>query len=151
MTLQEQIKADVVTAMKAKESEKVTALKSLTAAFINELAAPNREDRENLTDDEVLAIIKRGVKQRKDSIEQFEQGGRDDLAENEKVELSVLENYLPAMMSDEEILEIATRVKQEQGVEDKSKMGVLIGMVMKETKGQADGGDVKRVVESLFS
>lgn len=150
MNLQEQVKADMISAMKEKNQTKTTAIKSLVAGFINELAAPNRDDRENLSDDEVLTIIKKGVKQRKDSIEQFESGGRPELAQSEKEELHYLEGYLPAMMSPEEIKEIATRVKAETGIDDKSKLGVLIGAVMKETAGQADGGDVKNVVMSLF-
>jgi len=86
-----------------------------------------------------------------DSIEQFLKGGREDLAETEKEELPTLEAYLPQMMSIEEIRPIAEAKKAELGVEDKSKMGVLMGAVMKETKGQADGGDVKTVVEELLS
>jgi len=150
MNLQQQIKADMVSAMKEKNQVKVTAIKSLVAAFTNTLAEPNREDRENLTDDEVLAVIKRGVKQRKDSIAQFTEGGRPELAESEQAELAMLEHYLPEMMSKEQILEIAVRVKESMNVTDKSKMGILIGAVMKEIAGQADGSDVKDVVMGLF-
>ena len=150
MNLQQQIKADMISAMKEKNQVKVTAIKSLVAAFTNTLAEPNREDRENLTDDEVLAVIKRGVKQRKDSIAQFTEGGRPELAESEQAELAMLEHYLPEMMSKEQILEIAERVKESMSVTDKSKMGVLIGAVMKEIAGQADGSDVKDVVMGLF-
>ena len=150
MNLQQQIKADMISAMKEKNQVKVTAIKSLVAAFTNTLAEPNREDRENLTDDEVLAVIKRGVKQRKDSIAQFTEGGRPELAESEQAELAMLEHYLPEMMSKEQILEIAVRVKESMNVTDKSKMGILIGAVMKEIAGQADGSDVKDVVIRLF-
>ncbi len=150
MNLQQQIKADMISAMKDKNPVATTALKSLVAAFTNELSAPNRDDRENLSDDEVMALIKQGVKQRKDSIEQFTTGGRPELADSEQAELSILEKYLPEMMPVEQILEIATRVKETMGIDDKSKMGVLIGAVMKEIAGQADGSDVKDVVMSLF-
>ena len=150
MNLQQQIKADMISAMKEKNLVKKTALKSLVAAFINELAVAGRVDRENLTDDEVLALIKRAVKQRKDSIEQFIAGDRPELAEAEQAELESIEGYLPALMSPEAIKEIAEKVKAETGIDDKAKMGVLIGAVMKATAGQADGGDVKNVVMSLF-
>lgn len=150
MNLQQQIKADMIAAMKAKDGPKVTTLKSLVALFTTELVKPNREDRENLTDDEVLALIKRGVKQRKDSIQQFEDGGRPELAAAEQMELACLEVYLPETMNDEQIAKIASAKKAELGIDDKSKMGILVGAVMKETKGQADGGDVSRVVSSLF-
>jgi len=150
MNLQQQIKADMIAAMKEKNQVKVTTIKSLVAGFTNMLAEAGREDRENISDDEVLALIKKGVKQRKDAIQQFTDGGRPELAESEQAELVFLETYLPEAMSVNQIKEIAIRVKEEQGVEDKSKMGVLIGMVMKEVAGQADGGDVKDVVISLF-
>lgn len=150
MTLQQTIKQDVISAMKEKNAVKTTALKSLTAAFINELVAPGRENREELTDDEVIAIIKKGVKQRKDSIEQFTQAGRPELAESEITEMNILESYLPAAMSEDQVREIATKVKNDLGITDKSKLGVLIGAVVKATGGQADGAVVKNVVQALF-
>ena len=150
MNLQQQIKADMISAMKEKNQVKVTAIKSLVAGFTNMLAEPNRDDRENLSDDEVMTLIKRGVKQRKDSITQFTEGGRPELAESEQAELDFLESYLPDMMSTEAIKEIAMKVKEATGINDKSKLGVLIGAVMKEVAGQADGSDVKDVVMGLL-
>ena len=81
---------------------------------------------------------------------QYEAANRPELAEPEKEELVVLESYLPQMMSEEEIRPVAEAKKAELGVDDKAKMGILVGAVMKELKGKADGGDVKKVVESLF-
>jgi len=150
MNLQQQIKADMISAMKEKNQVKVTAIKSLVAGFTNMLAEPNREDRENLSDNEVMTLIKRGVKQRKDSITQFTEGGRPELAESEQAELAFLESYLPEMMSADQIKEIALKVKETTGIDDKSKLGVLIGAVMKEVAGQADGSDVKDVVMGLL-
>ena len=150
MNLQQRIRTDMLEAMKAKETEKTMALKSLIAQFTTELSKPGRDNRDNLSNDEVMTLIKRGVKQRKDSITQFEQGGRPELAQAEKAEMVVLEHYLPESMSDEQITMIATAKKAELGVEDRSKMGILVGAVMKETKGQADGSDVSRIVSSLF-
>jgi uncharacterized protein YqeY len=98
----------------------------------------------------VLAVIKRLAKQRKDSIEQFQKGNREDLVEGEEKELVVLESYLPQLMSKEEIEPIAIAKKEELGITDKGKKGQLIGAVMKEVAGKADGGDVKAVVEKLF-
>ena len=140
----------MVAAMKERDQVKVTTIKSLVAGFINMLAESGREDRENLTDDEVMSLIKKGVKQRKDAITQFTDGGRPELAEAEQAELAILEVYLPTMMSVEQIKEIAQKVKETTGIDDKSKMGVLIGAVMKELAGKADGSDVKDVVMSLF-
>lgn len=150
MTLQETIKASLKEAMMAKDSVKMTVIRGLMSAFTNELVALGRTPQDALTDDEVLAVIRRGVKQRKDAIEQFVAGGREDLADSEKAELALLEVYLPAMMPREEIQKIAEAKKAELGINDKSKSGMLMSTLMKELKGKADGADVKAVVEGLF-
>lgn len=149
--MQEKIRTELITAMKAKDSNKVTVLRGVLAAFTNELVAKGKKPQDTLTEDEQVAVVKRLVKQRKDSIEQFEKGGRQDLAENEKAELAILEGYLPASMPREEIRKVAVTLKEKLGVTDKAKMGVFMGAVMKELKGQADGADVKAVVEELLA
>ncbi|MBP6974983.1 MAG: GatB/YqeY domain-containing protein [Candidatus Pacebacteria bacterium] len=150
MTLQETIKGSLKEAMMAKDAVRMTVIRGLMSAFTNELVALGRTPQDALTDDEVLAVIRRGVKQRKDAIEQFVAGGRDDLADSEKAELALLEVYLPAMMPREEIQKIAEAKKVELGIDDKSKSGMLMSTLMKELKGKADGADVKAVVEGLF-
>ena len=150
MTLQETIKASLKEAMMAKDSVKMTVIRGLMSGFTNELVALGRTPQDALTDDEVLAVIRRAVKQRKDAIEQFVAGGREDLADSEKAELALLEVYLPAMMPREEIQKIAEAKKTELGIDDKSKSGMLMSTLMKELKGKADGADVKAVVEGLF-
>jgi uncharacterized protein YqeY len=150
MSLQTDIKEGIKKAMLAKEIVRTNVLKSMTAAFTNELVAKGRKPQEELKDDEAIAVIKRLVKQRKDSIEQFEKGGRQDLVNEEKSELAILETFLPASMPKEEIKKTAEKKKAELGITDKAKMGMLIGAVAKELKGQADGSDIKEVVESLF-
>ncbi len=96
-------------------------------------------------------MIKRLAKQRKDSIQQFTDAGRDELADDEKAELAVLEEFLPVMMTQDEIRPIAEAKKAELGTEDKSGAGKLVGAIMADLQGRADGGDVKVVVDSLFS
>ena len=150
MTLQETIKGSLKEAMMAKDTVKMTVIRGLMSGFTNELVALGRTPQDALTDDEVLAVIRRGVKQRKDAIEQFVAGGREDLADSEKAELALLEVYLPAMMPREEIQKIAEAKKAELGIDDKSKSGMLMSTLMKELKGKADGADVKAVVEGLF-
>lgn len=150
MTLQETIKGSLKEAMMAKDAVKMTVIRGLMSGFTNELVALGRTPQDALTDDEVLAVIRRGVKQRKDAIEQFVAGGREDLADSEKAELALLEVYLPAMMPREEIQKIAEAKKAELGIDDKSKSGMLMSTLMKELKGKADGADVKAVVEGLF-
>ena len=151
MTLQETIKGQIKEALLAKQTLRLSVVRSLVSGFTNELVAKQKKPTDVLTDEEAMAVIKRQVKQRKDSIEQFTKGGRPELAESEQAELSVLETYLPQMMSHEEIKKIALAKKAEMGITDKNSAGKLMGAVMKEAKGQADGADVKAVVESLFA
>jgi uncharacterized protein YqeY len=144
------IKEEIKTALRAREVLRLEVLRGVLTAFTNELVAMRRTPQETLEDDKCLAVIKRLVKQRKDSAEQFEKGGRPELAEKEKAELVILEAFLPAMMDKEAIRKIASAKKAELGVTDKSGLGKLVGAVMKECKGAADGNDVKAVVEELF-
>lgn len=150
MSLQENIKSELKAAMMAKDTVKMTVIRGLMSAFTNELVSLGRTPQSELSDDEVLAVIRRAVKQRKDSVDQFTKGGRPDLAESEQAELSLLEVYLPQMMSIDEIRAIAEAKKVDLGITDKTKVGMLMSALMKDLKGKADGGDVKTVVEGLF-
>ncbi len=150
MTLHESLRESLKEAMKAKDAVKLRTVRSIMTACTNELVATSRTPQDVLKDEEVLAVIKRLAKQRKESILQFEAANRPELAEPEKEELVVLESYLPTLMSQEAIRPLAEAKKAELGITDKSKMGMLVGALMKDLSGQADGGDVKAVVESLF-
>ena len=151
MPIVEQIRTNLKEAMKAKESAKVQTLRSVLSAFTNELVAQKKTPQDTLAEDDAMAVIKRLAKQRKDAIQQFTDGGREDLAADEKVELAILEEYLPEMMSQEQIEPIAKAKLEELGVTDKSGMGRAIGAVMGELGGQADGNDVKEVIIKLLS
>jgi len=148
--LQNDIRESIKDAMKAKDEVRLMVLRGLTAAFTNELVATNRKPTDPLPDEDALNVIRRMVKQRKDSIEQFRKGGREDLASREEAEQKILETYLPQMMSREEI-EPIVKLKIAEMQADKSKAGILMGAVMKELKGKADGADVKAVVEQLLA
>ena len=137
--------------MKARDEVRLRTVRGMMTAFTNELVATGKKPQDELDDAGVLSVIKRLAKQRKESIVQFEAAGRNELAEPEKLELVVLDSYLPQMMSQEEIEPIAKAKLAELGVTDKSKIGVAIGAVMKELAGKADGGDVKAVVERLLA
>lgn len=137
-------------ALKAHESMRLTTLRGLLAACTNELIAHKQKPDALLDDDGVLAVVKRAVKQRKDSIEQFEKGGRPELAEQEREELAVLEEYLPAQASREVIEEAAREILSTQADLSKEKSGILVGAVMKKLGGNADGSLVKEVVQELF-
>lgn len=151
MSLHEQIKGEMKTAMLAKDTIKLSVVRNIVSAVTNELVATGKTPQEILDDTGVLKVIKRLAGQRKDSIEQFEKGGRPELAESERVELVILEKYLPAQMSREEIKKVATAKKESLGVTDKTKAGQLTGAIMKELAGKADGNDVKAVVDELFA
>ena len=150
MSLHEELRESLKTAMKAKDATALTTIRSIMTACTNELVATGRTPQDQLDDAGILSVIKRLAKQRKESIVQYEAAGRQDLADPEKLELAILEAYLPELMSQEAIRPIAEAKKAELGVTDKSNLGILVGAVMKELAGKADGGDVKAVVESLF-
>lgn len=148
--IQKSVKDGIITAMKAKDALTVDVLRGLTAAFTNELVATKRKPSDELTDEEALGVIRREVKKRKESVLAFRSGGREESAQKEEAEQALLEAYLPAMMSMEDIQKIVTAKKAELGVNDKKDAGRLVGIVMKDLLGKADGNDVKKVVDSLF-
>ena len=149
MSLHTQIRGQMIEAMKAKDATKLNVLRGLLTAFTNELVAKGRKPDEELGDEDGLNVISRGVKQRKDSIEQFEKGSRPDLAEVEKTELSILQAYLPAQMSKEEIF--AYVQEKAQAGFDKAKAGQFMGGIMKELKGKADSALVKETIDKLLA
>lgn len=151
MGLHTDIQGQLKDAMKARDDVKLRTVRSMLTAFTNELVATGKKPQDTLEDEGVLAVIKRLAKQRKESIVQYEAAGRTDLSLPEKAELMVLESYLPQLMKRDEIRPIAEAKKTELGISDKSKMGMLIGALMKELGGRADGGDVKAVVEEILT
>jgi len=151
MSLQQQIKDGIKDAMKAREEVKLSVLRSLSSAFTNELVAKGKKPTDELSDDEALAVITRASKQRKDSIDQFEKGGRPELAESEKAELVVIEAFLPTLMTEDEIKVVVAAKKAELNATDKSQLGMFVGAVMKDLKGKADGALVKKIIDESFN
>jgi hypothetical protein len=150
MSLHSQIKESLKDAMRAKDETKLLTLRGLISAFGNELlTAP--EGVTEVSDESALTIIKRQVKQHKDAIEQFKTGGRDDLVNAETAELTILEEYLPELMSEDQIKAVIEKKKTELGITNKAEMGKLMGAVVKELKGQADGAVVKKLAEELLA
>ena len=150
MELHTQLKDELKEALKAKDTVRLGVVRNILTSVTNELVANGKTPQDMLDDEGVLAVIKRLAKQRKDSIEQYEAAGRDELAAVEKDELVILETYLPQMMTQEELEPIVKAKIEELGVEDKSKIGQLIGALMGDLKGKADGSDVKAVIEKLL-
>ncbi len=151
MSLHEQIKGEIKEAMKARDVVRLSVVRNMISAFVYELVATGKTPQDMLDDAGVLKVIKRLSNQRKDSVEQFEKGGRPELAGIERVELAILDTYLPTLMSREEIKKNALAKKNELGITDKSKAGQLTGAIMKDLAGKAGGGDVKAVVDELFA
>ena len=148
--LHEQIKSGIKEAMMAHDAVRLETLRAMVAAFMNELVAKGRKPQEILKDDEALAVITKLSKQRKDSIEQFKKGNREDLVKVEEAQLAILEKYLPKMMDKGEVVKIAKAKKEELGVTDATKKGILMSALMKDLKGKADGMVVKEAVDALF-
>ncbi len=156
MTLNQTIKDQIKDALRAKDTIRLETLRGLASMFQNEIIMGKAQaDKDGLLpDDAALALIKRSVKQRKDSIDQFTKGGREDLAMKEKEELSILEAYLPALLPRAQIKIVASerieKLKSENAFDPKAG-GKITGMIMKELAGKADGADVKAVVEELLA
>ena len=148
--LVQKIRDDMRAAMKAKDDLRVQTLRGAMAAFTNELVAKGKKPTDEVDDAMAIAVLKRLGKQRKDSAEQFEKGGRPELAQKELLELKIVESYLPQSASREDIDKVARKKIQELGVADASGMGKLVGAIMKELAGNADGNDVKEVVANIF-
>lgn len=148
--IKDDIRTSLNEAMKARDQIKVDTLRGALAAFTNELVAKGRKPTEELSDQEAIGVLKRLVKQRKDAIEQFAKGGRQDLVDKESTELSVIEGYVPAGASRADIEKVAKAKIAELGVTDKSGIGKLTGAIMKEFGGSADGNDVKEVISALL-
>lgn len=146
--MQETIKGALKPAMIAKDTVRVGTLRMIMAAFTNELVTQGHPPTNPLSDADCLKVMKRLAKQRKDSIEQYIAGGRPELAEDEKAELTVIEEFLPQAMSEAEIESHVTKKLAEFPL-DPTKKGQFIGVMMKELGETADGAIVKSVVERL--
>jgi len=149
MTIQETVKAKLKEAMIAKDSVALMALRGISSGFTNELVNKGIPPQEPISDEDAMTVLKREQKKRKDSIEQFVAGGREDLADSEKAELTIIEQFLPQMMSEAEIETIVKAKIAEAGTVDKTSLGKFTGMIIKELAGKADGADVKKVVDRL--
>jgi uncharacterized protein YqeY len=137
MPLNDQIMSDLKEAMKAKDAATLTVLRSLKAALTN--ATIDKVGAGGQLDESVeIGIIRTAIKQRQDSISQFEDGGRQELADNEKAEITILEKYLPAAMSEDEITKIIEEAIAEVGATSKKEMGQVMKIVQAKTAGRVD-------------
>ena len=146
MSLTEQVRADMTAAMKAREAERLSTLRMLQAALKNEQI----EKMHELSDAEASVVIRRAVKQRQDSIEQFEKAGRQELADKEKRELAILETYLPKQMSDEALEEIIKAIIAATGATSKKDTGKVMKEIMAKHRDEVDGKKVQEILGRLL-
>ena len=146
MELEDKIKEDLKEAMKKGDSETRDVLRSLTSDIKNEFIKTRKE----LEEKDVLNVIRRNIKSRKDSIEQFLAGGREDLAEKEKAELVILERYQPAQMSEDEIRSAVKSAVARLDEKDAKNFGIVMKETMKDTEGKADGALVSKIVKETL-
>ncbi|MEQ8768039.1 MAG: GatB/YqeY domain-containing protein [Planctomycetota bacterium] len=148
MSRVEQLQTDMKTAMKAKEAERLGVIRMLLSAIKN---AQIEKGKEPMTDEEVVAVIQRAVKQRRESADMYRQGQREELAAKEEREIEVLEAYLPKQLSDAELEAAVDRVLQDLGVTDPKDFGRVMKEIMAEFKGQVDGKRVQGVIRARLS
>ncbi|MFA6305998.1 MAG: GatB/YqeY domain-containing protein [Candidatus Gracilibacteria bacterium] len=148
MSLKETLQQDLIEAMKAKQEARISAIRLLKTAIMKFETAG---EQKTATDEEVIQLVGKEIKQRKDSIEQFEKGGRPELAEKEKAELSVLEKYLPPQMSEDDIKAVIKETLVQTGVTSKAEIGRLMGALMPQLKGKADGSLINKLVQEMLS
>jgi uncharacterized protein YqeY len=149
MSLELQINNDIKNAMLAKEKVRLTALRAIKAAIL--LAKTAEGASHELSDADVLRIIQKLVKQRRESAEIYKQNGREDLAGNELAELSFMEPYLPKTLSGEELEATLRQIISQTGASGPSDMGKVMGIATKQLAGQADGRQISETVKKLLA
>lgn len=147
MTLENRLKDDIKTALKTGQKEKLNTLRTVFSQVKDEWI----KKRQELTDQDVIAVLTRAVKSRKDSIEMYKKGKREDLVEKETAELELILSYLPEQLSEEEIKQEIKMIIDSAGVTDLKDIGKIMGPAMAKLKGKADGKVVQLIARSLLS
>jgi uncharacterized protein len=147
MSLSDRLNEDMKLAMKSQDKFKLSVIRMVRAAIKN----VEIDQRRTLEEEEVLDILNREIKQRRDSLQEFEKAGRDDLAENLKAEIAVLMEYMPQQLTEEEVKAIVQQTIQEVGASSKADMGKVMGALMPKVKGRADGKLINGLVQQLLS
>jgi hypothetical protein len=140
------IENDVKDAMRAGDKPRVSTLRLLLSALKNEKIQAHRD----LTDEEIEAVIRRGVKQRKDSIEQYAKGGRQDLVDTEQAEMDLLQTYLPQGMSEQELESAVKSIIADRSITSRKEMGAVMKELMTRYKGKIDGRQAQEIAQRLL-
>ena len=146
MSLLKNITDEMYLSMKSGDKEKANALRTL----ISKLKDQQIKSRKDISDEETLKIIKTLVKQRRESAEIYSKAGREELAEKENFEISILDNYLPKLMSDEDVLSLIKKIVDKTNAKDLSDIGKVMPLVMQRGKGKVDGKIANRILRSLL-
>ncbi len=146
MSLSERLNEDMKQAMKSQDKFKLSVIRMVRSTIKN----AEIDLKRTLDDNEVLDVLNREIKQRKDSLQEFEKAGRNDLAESLKAELVILAEYMPQQLSEEEVKAIVQQTIQEVGASSKADMGKVMGALMPKVKGRADGKLVNQFVQQLL-
>ncbi|SJZ96399.1 GatB/YqeY domain-containing protein [Selenihalanaerobacter shriftii] len=143
MSLKEELLADMKKAMKEGDKQKLSVIRMTRAAIKN----VEIDDRRDLSDDEVIAVLAKEVKQRKESITEYKKVGKDDVVADLKKEIEILGKYLPEQLSEDELVDLVEETIDKVGAEGMSDMGKVMGAIIPQTKGRADGSEVSRLVK----
>jgi uncharacterized protein len=147
LSLLERLNSDIKQAMKNKEKDKLSVIRMVKSSIQNEAIKTGNE----LSEDEELTVLSREVKQRKDSLHEFDKAGRQDLVEKIRTELQYVELYMPKQLSEEEVSEIVKQAISETGASSKAEMGKVMAVIMPKVKGKADGSLVNKLVQQHLS
>jgi uncharacterized protein len=148
MSLKEQIGEDIKTAMKAKDKLRLQTVRGIKKAILDKEVELRPQGQDSLTPEQEIELLSQQAKQRRDSIEQFTNAGRDDLAEQESQELAIIETYLPEQVSDEEVARVIDELIASSGATTMKDLGKVMGPAMKQLKGKADGKKIQELVKS---
>ena len=151
MNLKEQLTEDMKSAMRNKETLRLHTIRLLRAALQEKEVSLRVGGEATLTDEQVVEVLQKQAKQRKDSISQYEGAGREDLAEKERAELEIIEQYLPQMMGEAEVEVVIQEIIQQVGVNSPQEIGKVMGPAMNALRGKADGKLVQQVVKRLLA
>ncbi len=151
MSLKDVISDEIKAAMKAKDKVRLETVRSIKKVILEREVTARADGKDNLTPEEEMEILTQQAKQRRDSIEQYRKAGRDELAEQEAQELAVIETFLPAQLTDDELDAAIDEIVTQVGATSPKDMGKVMGVAMKQLKGKADGKKVQEAVKKKLS
>ncbi|HEY9711747.1 MAG TPA: GatB/YqeY domain-containing protein [Oculatellaceae cyanobacterium] len=151
MSLKDRISEDIKTAMKAKDKIRLETVRGIKKVLLEKEVSVRPQGQETLTESQELEVLTQQAKQRRDSIEQYRQSGRDDLADQEAQELAIIEEYLPQQLSDEDVSAILDDIIASVGATSAKDMGKVMGQAMQQLKGRADGQKIQTMVKAKLS